>query len=113
MITNYTSITTHWIIKVTLLLVMVFAWSMAMAQTPAQREVLCFNSDKIITELQTRYEEQPMFVGSNDTEITVLFANPDKMSWTLVEIKDSQACVIAAGKKHIQVIINIPGSDKL
>lgn len=76
------------------------------AQTKLQKPVNCYKALVIITDLQIKYKEQPIFIGNNNQSgtQTILFVNEKAESWTLIEVKEDMACILGIGEKFMQVI---------
>ena len=82
------------------------------AEVKINLELTCVNSDGLF-EMLKEYEEVPFSIGQtlrdnqSDENSTMLFVNPNTLTWTMVEklkTKDSTLyCVLAAGSKY-QVI---------
>jgi hypothetical protein len=70
------------------------------------KTVICDNITAVFQTIIGEYKEQPVWHGispGTDTELT-LTVNPQTGSWTLIEYKDSRACVIAVGERSSQRI---------
>jgi hypothetical protein len=70
------------------------------------KTVLCDNITAVFQTIIGEYKEQPVWHGispGTDTELT-LTVNPQTGSWTVIEYKDSRACVIAIGERSSQRI---------
>jgi len=102
--------------KLLLLLSVIISSSFSVyAQTKLQKPVNCYKALVIITDLQIKYKEQPIFIGNNNQSgtQTILFVNDKAESWTLIEVKEDMACILGIGEKYVQIGFTDVGSKKL
>ena len=92
---------------VALTLILTLALPLAQAE-PVTREktVICDNITAVFQTIIGEYQEQPAWHGvspSSGTQL-VLTVNFATGSWTLIEYKDSRACIISIGERSSQRI---------
>lgn len=84
---------------ITLLLFTVFSVTYA-EQRSQSKTVICDSSRVIFDSLADDYQESVVWTGNSPIQSTTvaLFVNGSTGAWTLVEFKDSWACVLAVGR---------------
>lgn len=77
-----------------------------MAQTTAQKNVMCFPFEKLMTALVTKFGEIAYFDALNDSQSNelsvVLMKNQTTGTWTIVEYdnKHTVGCILGAGTQN-------------
>ena len=88
------------IYKTFIALVLLAVFSVTYAQQRSQsKTVICDSSRTIFDSLADDYEESVVWQGHSPIQSTTvaLFVNGETGAWTLVEFKDTWACVLAVG----------------
>ena len=66
-----------------------------------EKPVIC---DKIKTIVEvisgSKYSEQPVWVGQDDTSKYVMMANEKTGTWTIIQFNDQIACILGSGENH-------------
>jgi hypothetical protein len=96
-----------YMMRFTVALILTLA-SLSVQAEPVTRSktVICDNITAVFQTIIGEYKEQPTWHGispGTDTELT-LTVNPQTGSWTLIEYKDSRACIISIGERSSQRI---------
>jgi hypothetical protein len=74
--------------------------SIANAQVTVQKPIICVPAQQLVGELQTQYHEKPILIGEHGTlenVATVVFANLEAGTYTVVEIDKNIGCIISVG----------------
>lgn len=74
--------------------------SIANAQAfQSTKPVLCDNTAKIMTALKEKYNEEPVWMGSDIRDSTkyALFINAKEGSWTLLQFNPEVSCILGVG----------------
>lgn len=76
-----------------------FSFSVAAQLFSTQRPVVCGEADQILNALIAELGEQPIWQGSdpNNSSRYMLFVNPNRDEWTLIQFNRQVACIIATG----------------
>jgi len=100
------------IYKTFIALVLLAVFSVTYAQQRSQsKTVICDSSKVIFDSLADDYQESVVWTGNSPIQSTTvaLFVNGTTGAWTMVEFRDSWACVLAVGngarKLHTGTVI--------
>jgi hypothetical protein len=90
---------------------MIIPITLAITQTfhPGSLEVQCGKFNDIIKLIMgPQYKEEPQWIGTNDTDKTMitLFVNKETKTWTIVKYDKNDACIVDAG--NVSKEINDP-----
>jgi len=75
--------------------------SVAYANEPfvVEKQVLCSNVEQVIKSLSgPEYKEEPIWGGSDGKDRYVITTNKKTNTWSMLQIIDGFACVIATGR---------------
>jgi hypothetical protein len=81
--------------------------ALALAQpVTVEKPVVC-DTPKTVMETLTGngYQEQPFWIGNDETSRYVLLANERTKSWTIVQFNKNIACVLGTGENHRQIFL--------
>jgi hypothetical protein len=93
------------IYKTFIALLLLAVFSVTYAQQRSQsKTVICDSSRAIFDSLADDYQESVVWQGHSPIQSTTvaLFVNDSTRAWTLVEFKDTWACVLAVGDSSSQ-----------
>ena len=90
--------------KLTLAFLFCLFSTIANAQIVLQKPVTCDHATVIVNLLKDHYKESLVWVGTAGKTMVMLTVNTTTYTWTLLEIYDEIACILATGQKsnHIQ-----------
>jgi len=97
--------------KLILCAALLMAPTLGLAQTTAAasepiytvKEVACGPSPQLLESIQSKFKEQPLWLGRDTVTSYVLMVNAETREWTLVQFNDQIACIIGVGKDHTLV----------
>lgn len=81
-----------------------------------RKPVMCYPAKELLTFLQEKHKEQPVFILSHnysDETLIALMVNPDTGTYTLFEFNAETACVLASGQNFKMVPVPPPGSKSV
>ena len=72
---------------------------LALAQGPVivEKPLLCADTSELLSGLQNKYEESPIWVGQDEKSKYSLFVSKSG-TWTLVQFTENVACILGVGK---------------
>jgi hypothetical protein len=73
--------------------------TIANAQLTLDKPVFCDSASLILQIIKDRYQERPIWVGSQNKGIIMLTVNQNTKSWTMLEIYDEVACILGTGNQ--------------
>lgn len=73
--------------------------TIANAQIKLDKPIVCDSATAILQIIKDRYQEIPVWIGSQRQGIIMLTVNDATQSWTLLEIYDEVACILGNGNK--------------
>lgn len=82
--------------------------SVAYANQPfvVEKQVLCSNFDIVIKSLAgPEHREEPIWAGSDGDDRYVITANKTTNNWTMLQITEGYACIIASGKNQALIFL--------
>ncbi len=69
-----------------------------------EKPVICDTPKTVIETLTGKgYQEQPFWIGNDETSRYILLANERTKSWTILQFNKNIACVLGTGDNHKQV----------
>jgi hypothetical protein len=69
-----------------------------------EKPVICDTPKTVIETLTGEgYQEQPFWIGNDETSRYILLANEKTKSWTIVQFNKNIACILGTGDNHKQV----------
>lgn len=79
--------------------------ALALAQpVTVEKQVVCDTTKTVIETLTGRkYQEQPFWVGSDQTSRYVMLTNETTGTWTFVHFNDTVACILGTGETYQQI----------
>lgn len=69
------------------------------AQVTLQKPIFCNSAVMILEVVRNKYQEKPVWLGTQNQGLIMLLVNETTMSWTLLEISDEVACVLGTGNR--------------
>jgi hypothetical protein len=71
-----------------------------------EKPVICDTPKTVIETLTGKgYQEQPFWIGNDETSRYILLANERTKSWTIVQFNKNIACVLGTGDNHRQIFL--------
>jgi len=69
------------------------------AQVTLQKPTFCNSAAMILEVVSTKYQEKPVWLGTQNQGLIMLLMNETTKSWTLLEIYDEVACILGTGNR--------------
>jgi hypothetical protein len=63
------------------------------------KEVVCDEATKLISQFISDKNEQPIFVGITTGSVLVVLVNPATQAWTVIQTNSKIACVLEVGQE--------------